>query len=155
MFLAHIRTNLSRSFLPRVPEWIAAGTTVLLGFLLSKNPELMASTTSKGYKIMLSIADQATWAWVFYLVGLARVIVLIINGAWRRSPLIRAGAAFMTCFLWSQAMLSFYPTQGFAYAFSWGFLVMEITNAYRAMRDLREVDDLLSQKSGIASHHGK
>jgi hypothetical protein len=73
--------------------------------------------------------------------GLVRLMILLINGAWRRSPHGRAVTAFLCCFFWTQIVLSFAPTFGFAFVMACGWLGADVINVMRAMRDARTVDE--------------
>lgn len=146
MILAHIRTTFADAFFPRLSEWIAAFVLTALGWMLLVNDDLMASTTARGYALMLAIASQHTWAVMMILFGLSRLTVLAINGAWRRSPLARGFAAFLACFFWTQITLSFAPTFGFAFIMACGFLGMDLINTFRSMRDARTVADTFALK---------
>ena len=141
MILTHIRSSFREAFLPRLPEWHAAGMIFALGWMLSANPDRMATGGGGGYSIMLAIADQPTWSVVLMLFGAIRLLVLLINGAWRRSPWARAAMAFVCCFFWTQIVLSFATTFGFAFILSAGWLVADLVNVFRAMQDARTVDD--------------
>lgn len=143
LIFAHIRDNFAAAFFPRLLEWGCAGTLVALGIMLSVNADLMVTTasTGKGYRLLLAIADQATWASALEAFGGARLLVLLINGAWRRSPWARAGMAFISCFFWTQIVLSFSETFGFVFVFSCAFLAFDVTNVMRSMHDARTVDD--------------
>ncbi|HTV67502.1 MAG TPA: hypothetical protein VMF90_03100 [Rhizobiaceae bacterium] len=140
MILAHFRATFADAFLPRLSEWAPATLLLFIGWLLTHNPELMKPGT-RGYQLLLSLFEQSTWALIFYLFGLARLSVLAINGAWRRSPWARAIMAGLSCFFWTQLTLSFLPVFGFAFAAYSTFLAMDFINIFRAMRDARVVDD--------------
>lgn len=147
MFIAHICTRFAEAFFPRMSEWTPAGTVAFLGWILTVNPNLMTSAQSSAYDLMLSIASQPAWSAVLMIFGAARLAILLINGAWRRSPLARAAMAFLSCFLWTQIMLSFLPVFGLAFGMSVGFLVTDVINVFRAMRDARTVDDAYAARS--------
>ena len=145
MIFAHIRASFVEAFFPRWAEWIAAIVLLALGGMLHVNDTLMsgavAAGNGRGYRLMLDIADQPTWSAILILFGIARLVILLINGAWRRSPWARAGSAFLACFFWSLIALSFAPTAGYAFILGAGWLVTDMVNIMRAMRDARTVDD--------------
>ncbi|KQS90289.1 hypothetical protein [Rhizobium sp. Leaf386] len=140
MIVTHIRQNFSASFYPRRSEWVAAFTLFAMGWMLSANPELMANAKTQAYNLLQMIAPQPVWSVCLMLFGMGRLSVLLINGAWRRSPYMRAGMAFLSCFLWTQIVLSFAPTFGFAFILACGFLGMDLLNIMCAMSDARTVD---------------
>ncbi len=141
MIIAHIRSSFVEAFFPRLAEWFAAGVLLLIGIVLMLNDGMMAASTGRGYQLLLAIADQPTWATTMVLFAVCRLTILLINGAWRRSPHLRALSAFLSCFFWTQITLSFAPVFGFAFAMAAGWLALDMTNVMRAMRDARTVDD--------------
>lgn len=138
---AHIRDSFAEAFFPRWAEWVSAGTLAFCGFILRANDTLMAGATTDAYKVLLAIATQSSWSVVLILFAMARIVVLFVNGAWRRSPHLRATMAFLACYWWTTVAMSMSTVFGLAFAFACGFLVLDIGNAYRAARDARTVDD--------------
>ncbi len=141
MIIAHIRSNFLDAFFPRLAEWFAAGVLMCLGIVLMLNDGLMSNSTGRAYNLLLAIADQPTWATALILFSIVRLTVLLINGAWRKSPHLRALTAFLSCFFWTQITLSFAPVFGFGFSMALGWLALDMTNVMRAMRDARTVDD--------------
>lgn len=141
MIFAHIRNNFAEAFFPRLSEWVAAGVLFALGWMLSSNETLMSSASTQAYRFMLSVADQQTWAWLLMCFGFARLVVMIINGGWRRTPHARVVSAFLSCFIWAQLMVSFAAVPGFALVMAGGYLALDLCNILRAARDARTVDD--------------
>ncbi|MGX9145957.1 hypothetical protein ACWTU9_20340 [Mesorhizobium sp. 128a] len=143
--MAHFKTSFAEAFFPRWAEWAASGVLLSLGWMLWFHEMLMATAIAggygQGYLLLLEITDQATWSMVLIFFGAVRLCILLINGAWRRSPWGRAGAAFVSCFFWTQIVLSFAPTFGFAFIMACGWLVTDMINVMRAMRDARIVDE--------------
>jgi len=153
MIMAHIRDNFTAAFFPRWAEWAAAMVLLGIGLMLSIHTDLMVSSVAngygKGYEFMLNIAGQSLWATMLTVFGSTRLAVLLINGAWRRSPVARAVMAFLSCFFWTQLVLSFQPTFGFAFVMACGWLLTDIVNIMRAARDARTVEDVLARGKGI------
>lgn len=145
MIVSHIRRNFADAFYPRLSEWFCAGVLFAIGCMLTVNDGLMSDAVARGmgrgYQLLLQIGDQSTWATVLVLFGTIRLIILLINGAWRKSPWGRAGSAFLSCFFWCTLVLSFAPTAGFGFIMACGWLGMDMVNVMRAMRDARIVDD--------------
>lgn len=152
MIIAHIRDNFAAAFFPRLAEWVAAGVLLALGLMLSFNADLMAKAMAAGegggYAFLLTIAGQGVWATTLTVFGTARMLILLINGAWRKSPVARAVTAFLSCFFWTQIVLSFQPTFGFAFVMACGWLLTDIVNIMRAARDARTVNDVLARGKG-------
>lgn len=141
MIFAHIRNSFADAFFPRLAEWFAAGVLFAFGWLLMVNDDLMSTSAGRGYHRMLEIATQETWCGILIGFGLLRLMILLINGAWRRSPHGRALTAFVSCYFWTQIALSFAPTFGFSFVMACGWLGADVVNVMRAMRDARSVDD--------------
>jgi hypothetical protein len=140
MFVSHVRTNFAAAFFPRLSEWLAACVLFALGTVLAANADLMVSTDAEAYQLMRLVAPQSTWSLVLIGFSCIRLIILLVNGAWRRSPHLRALTAFLSCFVWTQIVLSFAPTFGFAFVLACGWLGMDMINIMRAMRDARTID---------------
>lgn len=149
MIISHIRDNFAAAFFPRWAEWMAAGVLFGIGGMLTINADLMSSAAAagngKGYILLLTIAPQSVWALTITIFGIARILILLVNGAWRRSPVARSVMAFLSCFFWTQIVLSFQPTFGFAFVMAAGWLVGDVVNVMRAARDARTVNDGLAR----------
>ena len=152
MIIAHIKDNFTAAFFPRWAEWAAAFVLLGIGMMLSVNTSLMVSSVAngygKGYELLLAIAGQSVWATTLTVFGSFRLAILLINGAWRRSPIARAVMAFLSCFFWTQLALSFQSTFGFAFVMACGWLLTDIVNILRASRDARTVNDVLARGKG-------
>ena len=152
MIIAHIRDNFTAAFFPRWAEWAASFVLLGIGLMLSIHTDLMAEAVArgngKGYEFMLNVAGQSVWATMLTVFGSFRLAILLINGAWRRSPIARAVMAFLSCFFWTQLTLSFQPTFGFAFVMACGWLLTDIVNIMRAARDARTVNDVLARGKG-------
>lgn len=144
MIFAHIRTRFADAFFPRMMEWQAASVMAWGGFMMFANDDLMA-TSPKAYTLMLAWASQPVWAWFASILGVSRLIVLIVNGAWRRSPHARAVTAFLACGMWFPLCVSFSVTAGWAFVLALGMLAGDALNIIRTARDARIVDDMHSR----------
>lgn len=138
--LTDFRRHFSNAFFPRLSEWMMAGHLLLLGYILTINTMLM-QTGKESHRFLLMIADQNGWAIMLLLLGLVRFIILIINGAYRRSPHLRALTAVLSCFVWFQVAVSFYSIMGWAFAAYAIASITDLMNIMRCMRDARIVDD--------------
>lgn len=145
MIFAHIRDNFANAFFPRLSEWYCAAMLMGLGFILSANPDLMASSKTSAYQLLLMIASQETWSTVMKLFAAVRLLILLINGAWSRSPHLRSVSAFVTCFFWTQMALSFLPVMGLAFGMAAGLLALDFANSIRAARDARIIDHAVAK----------
>lgn len=135
-----IVVRFQQTFPLRVAEWAAAGILITLGVVLLNNPEIFGLVQ---HEAMRRLAPQPVWGWACFVVGLIRFMALVINGAWRASPHIRAVCAFMSCFVWLQFSLglaaSSVVTTGLA-VYPW-LLLLDIHNVFRASADARLADE--------------
>lgn len=141
----HIRDNFSKAFFPRLSEWTAAFALFAIGWTLSANPELMATTKTQAYSLMLMIAPQDKWASALIAFATLRLLVLLINGSIRRSPHLRAVLAFFSCFPLALISLSFVSTFGIGMALAWTVLGMDMINILRAAGDAKTADYMIAQ----------
>lgn len=137
---ASVRTHIVEAFYPRLSEWFCASILMALGFMLSENADLMTSSKTATFDLMLMIAPQEKWSLIMKLFATLRLVILLINGILRRSPHLRAGSAFLSLFFWTQIALSAKATFGFVFVFSAGIAVLDFLNVTRASRDARLVD---------------
>lgn len=152
MIVAHIRRSFVEAFFPRWAEWAAAIVLLALGWMLASHDDLMASAIAagngRGYRVLLAIADQGSWAFAISIFAILRLIVLLINGAWRRSPVARSGFAAVSLIFWAMIALSFFSTFGFAFIMACGWLLNDLVNVMRAARDARTVNDAMRGTRG-------
>lgn len=151
LVFAHIRQNFFAVFYPRLSEWMAATAVFGIGLVLTFNGDLMATSRTQAYDLMLMIASQRSWAIGMELLGGARLIVLLINGAWRRSPHLRSIMAFLSCFPLCLISLSFAPVFGIALVLCTVFLVGDMINVMRAAGDARIIDDKMKAQDNGGS----
>lgn len=152
MFVAHIRQNFAAAFFPRRSEWVAASVLLALGCMLSVNETLMHSAKVPAYGLLLQIAEQTVWSAVLILFAIGRLLVLLINGAWRRSPHARGATAFLSCFFWTTITLSFLSTMDFAFIGFAGWLATDMLNILYAFRDARTVDHSFAVRGNAGEH---
>tara|TARA_R110002020_G_scaffold467027_4_gene690230 strand:+ start:39503 stop:39967 length:465 start_codon:yes stop_codon:yes gene_type:complete len=141
MDFLHISRSFRQTFAVRASEWALALMLLNWSIVLFANPELFADRPS--YAPLAAIMPQDTWALVCCSAGAGRLVVLMINGAWRRTPHLRAGGAFVSCFFWFQI------TMGFAQSEIWGtgmaiypvLLALDAYNVIRAITDAAIIDN--------------
>ena len=146
IMFADARNHFAEAFFPRRSEWAGAALLCLGGWVLSSNPDLMATSSGKAFDLMKATFTQPTWAQLLMVGGGLRLMVLAINGAWRRSPHLRALASILSGFFWWQIAASFYASFGLGYAAYVVFLSLEFSNLIVAARDARTVDDKYAGK---------
>jgi hypothetical protein len=91
-------TALRETFPARASEWALSIMLFLWSVVLSANPDLFA--TGMSYRSLGQIMGQDGWAVACLFVGGGRLIILAVNGAWRRSPHLRALGAFLSGLFW-------------------------------------------------------
>lgn len=82
MLVVHFRST----FRQRMPEWFAAGTLALLGAILLQPHHVFSEPC---FIPLARIATEAVWGWAALMIGAMRLMALIINGAWRATPVLR------------------------------------------------------------------
>lgn len=139
-----IVVRFQQTFPLRVAEWLMAGLLITIGGMLATYPDILARPPNA---VMAQMAPNYLWAGGCLTVGLIRFAALVINGAWRASPHIRAACAFVSCFAWLQFVFAFASSQvatlGLA-IYPW-FLMLDTYNVFRASADARIADDRAKQ----------
>lgn len=98
-FFSHMVASFRETFPSRASEWATASMLFLWAIVLAQNPDLFYRPGSV-FRPLTDIASQGTWAWLCLVAGLGRLASLGINGAWRRTPHLRALTAFVTAGFW-------------------------------------------------------
>jgi len=141
MDFLHISQSFRQTFAVRASEWALSLMLLNWSIVLFASPELFVDRPS--YAPLASIMKQETWATICFVAGAGRLIVLLINGSWRRTPHLRASGAFIACFFWFQITL------GFAQAETWAtgmaiypvLLALDAYNVIRAITDAAITDN--------------
>ncbi|MBW3099202.1 hypothetical protein [Pseudohoeflea coraliihabitans] len=139
--LSHFTQSLRETFPSRSSEWALAVIILNWSIVLSVTPDLFNDRI--GYHALLQVAGQETWALLCFIVGTGRLSVLAINGAWRRTPHLRAIGAFISCGFW------FGLTLGFGQNVSWStamavypvLMMLDAYNVFRAITDAAMIDN--------------
>jgi hypothetical protein len=133
--------KLTKSFPIRVTEWLLAG--IMLSWSIACWNLRPFDWANPLYSGLARFADQQTWAFFAFIIGSLRLAALLINGAWRPSPHLRAAGAFLACFMWLQISFAILDadirTTGIA-IYPW-LLLADIYNVFRASYDARLSDD--------------
>ena len=132
MILAHSVKTLKTTFDARASEWALAVATLLLGVSFVFNETLFVDS---GWRALAQFASQETWGFVCTTLGALRLLVLLINGAWWRSPHLRALMAFLSCFVWWQMSSDLVPNFALGFALLPPILALDAYNAIRAGRE--------------------
>lgn len=149
MILAHISNSLRETFPTRAPEWALGAVLYLWGMVLTFNTDLF--TTQQSFHVLAQMMPQSTWAILCLGVGGCRLVMLVINGVWRRSPHLRAFAAFVACFFW------FWISLGILQAGTFGtglavYPILFLLDAYNVIRAARDAGS--SDRIHTGARHG-
>lgn len=146
--------KLTKTFPIRVLEWLLAG--VMLSWSIAcwhLDPVAWSQPTFSG---LARIANSNTWAFMAFWIAAIRLAALMINGAWRPSPHLRAAGAFLACFMWLQISLGVLAAEVSSTAiavYPW-LLLADIYNVFRASHDARVSDDRARVESGRGRRNG-
>ncbi len=91
-------TRVQKRFHMRSLEWFLALVTMSVALEFALFPHLFASQPY--YAELLRFAPQEWWAVAMLVAGLARVVALLINGAWRFSPHARSVVSVFNAIAW-------------------------------------------------------
>lgn len=141
----------TRTFPMRAVEWLMACVTITLGVVMFQPATDWNHTEVAG---LVEMAAPATWGAVCVALGVTRFAALVINGAWRPSPHIRATMAFFTCFIWTQIAITILSSG--VVTLAWGvipwFVIAELYSVLRASCDARLSDDRAKIIGGATYH---
>jgi hypothetical protein len=132
--------RLGKHFRIRRSEWLLAGCTFALGFVYLVRPGLF---DPKWFTTMRLIMSQQAWGWLALLVGMMRLTVLFINGAWRASPHLRCLGAQISCALWMTLFASSISSEAIVQSTGFWvlFFVFDAFSAIDAAGDARLEDE--------------
>ena len=150
MIFAHITRSLRDTFPGRASEWALGFMLFGWAVILAANPDLF--TEGMGYRGLAAVFHQQVWMWLCLVVGGGRLIVLAINGAWRRSPHLRGTAAFISCFFWFEVTVGIIQT-GLVNTGLAIYPVLFLLDAFNAIRAMGEAG-LSDRIHGRGKKHG-
>lgn len=104
---AHSWQSLRDTFPARRFEWFASLVMFNLGMVFFINPTIFSGNPA--WQHLAKFATQEQWGWGCVAVGSARLVVLLVNGAYSRSPHARSILAFLSCFAWWQLAIGLWP----------------------------------------------
>jgi hypothetical protein len=132
--------ELRRAFVTRLLEWYLAVALMGWGFVLLLPTETYSNSAAWDAFRLILTEDQ--FGWSVMLVGIARFVVLCINGAWRPAYRWRAVFACAGATLWFSISLGFISASwvGLWLAFVPAAFVFEIVNMLRAISDAAAAD---------------
>lgn len=119
-------------------EWLMAGVMIHLGIGLHGETEIFAS--SKSYDEIARMFSEETWAFIFFLFGVCRLIVLFLNGTHiKPSAEIRAimsGGAFFIFAALAMGIDAANPATIGGITYKW-LALGELANVWQAVSDAR------------------
>lgn len=105
--------RMRQSFRDRFSEWMLAAIMLGTGWMFSLPPDSLGTPTLTSLSFTM---PEGMWAMVCTLLGGARIVVLALNGAWRRQGHARAVLGAGHLMVWTQLSISFInyeiPTPG-------------------------------------------
>lgn len=87
-----------QTFRERSTEWVLAGMLTGWGFIVAQSPDVFDRPF---YAPLGRIAPPIVWGVSALLIGLMRLAVLFINGAWWRTPFFRQIGCVFGLAVWS------------------------------------------------------
>lgn len=144
----HITVSLRETFDGRASEWALAVMTFLWSVVLTYNATLFADQPQT-YHVLASAFSQSTWAVACGVVGSMRLLMLSVNGMWRRSPHMRAAGAFVTVGFWFAISYGVTTSGTFATGIAVYpvLLALDSYNVLRALRDAAVADVTVPRRS--------
>jgi hypothetical protein len=91
-----------QTFRERASEWVLSIILAFWGFTVVQAPGLFERPF---YAALAHAGPQWIWGWSAFFVGLLRLLVLFINGAWRRTPMFRQCGAAGGMLVWIMLMM--------------------------------------------------
>ena len=131
--VVHSFRSLQETFEARASEWACATILVLLSFVFFFNDAMLYQQNLEGMRTILN--SQLGWAAIFFLIGSTRLTVLVINGAYWRTPHFRALTAFFSVGVWFMIVAAFARNGSLVLAFSLPIFVLDAYNIKRASRE--------------------
>lgn len=151
MILAHMR-SFRTTFPARKSEWALSISLLLWAVILTQDPNVFAR--GGVYEQMSEVMPQETWALLLYIVAGARLVTLVINGFWRRSPHIRGLGAFIACLFWFEISISFWDASGWSTGLAMYPIAffLDCFNAFSAMGEAGVSDKIHKQAARNGTH---
>ncbi|MEF2073466.1 hypothetical protein [Consotaella aegiceratis] len=131
LWFLRLVSRIWHSICDRLTDWLLTGFTLAWGITLAGEGDTFALSS---FAVIKTWAPEMAWAVACLIVGFARLALLIINGAWRKSPHLRIAAALGTIPLWTLLSIGYHLAHSgvpgdLIYALC---ALAEIVSAYRA-----------------------
>lgn len=137
-----IHVRLTTHWRIRRSEWMLSFCTIAVGLAYLLIGNLFVNNVTY-FTTMIAIMPQRWWGALATLVGCFRVALLVINGAWRASPHLRALGAQLSCALWMALFVSSISAQAHPQTIGFWFLffIFDAFSAVDAAGDARAADE--------------
>ena len=142
MIFAYLGKSFRETFPGRASEWALGAMLFNWGAILVLKPDIFSMQPY--YTPMAELMRQSAWGLLCIGVGGSRLMVLFVNGFWRRSPHLRSLMAFLASLVWFEVTVGLLQSglinTGLAvYPVLFG---LDVFNAIRAMGDAGRSDAL-------------
>ena len=130
--------RIQHRFGPRMPEWFLAGHMLLFGYVLLLPTETF---NQPSFIVFREWIKKDHLEWLMLIVGCARIIGLVVNGARKRvTPQIRQISGAIGCLVWVGISYGFASSDVIStwFAIYPLFVLGELVNIYRAAHDQGE-----------------
>lgn len=144
-----IHVRLSAHWRIRRSEWLLSLCTLALGLVYLTVPALFEP---RFFSTMLAIMPQRAWGVLAAVVGALRLVMLLINGAWRASPHLRCLGAQLSCGLWMVLFVSAISASALVQSVGFWllFFCFDAFSAVDAAGDARMADERARSSRGAA-----
>ena len=133
-----VTSRLHKTFRERSAEWVQSGICTFWGQVVLLSPGAFARPS---YAALSNMLPEQVWGWLAFLIGLFSLIVLFINGAWRRTPALRMAFSFVRLVIWAGLLMGTLSMDWSSPSMATfaGLLTHELICLYFASRDRRAV----------------
>src|SRR5690606_37859289 len=125
--------SLQDTFEARASEWALTGAILTMAVVFYLNDTMFLSPAFSGLRDIAN--NQYIWASVFTVVGMLRLAVLLVNGAYWRTPHLRSFTAFLCAGVWFTLFLGFVRDGSVLSALMPWIFFLDAYNAKRAARE--------------------
>jgi len=131
--IIHSFRSLQDTFEARASEWAFASMLILMSGVFFVNDGMLYQQAFDGLRTIAK--SQLVWAFVFLIMGILRLTVLIINGAYWRTPHLRSLTAFLSSGLWFMLLIGFLRNGSIMTAVMPPLFLLDAYNAKRAAKE--------------------
>lgn len=147
-------SSLRETFESRASEWMLTGATLSLAAVFFVNEGMFLREAFEGLRGMNS--SRFFWGFIFAIIGLIRLTVLLVNGAYWRTPHFRAATAFLSSGIWFVLCAGFARNGSVLIALVPWIFFLDAYNTRRAAKEAGKsefVQRYLKNKQGSADGH--